>query len=232
MQLLTTYRPDDACSARRARTTRSGCTKSRVWIVDPLDGTREYCEPPRDDWAIHVALWQDGDLVAGAVAQPGMRRRSAPPTRPVVPPRTSGRPRIACQPHPAAGLRRGAGRADRRRAGADGIGRRQGHLGRARRHATSTSTPVASTSGTRAAPVVVARAAGLHTSRADGATSAYNQDDVWLPDLLVCRPESPTTSPRSSATTGPSTGRADRRAGGLSAAAGKLAASRSGPVRT
>ena len=47
-------------------------TRDRVWIVDPLDGTREYSEPPRDDWAVHVALWQDGDLVAGAVAQPGM----------------------------------------------------------------------------------------------------------------------------------------------------------------
>jgi len=30
----------------------------RVWIVDPLDGTREFGEPGRTDWAVHVALWE------------------------------------------------------------------------------------------------------------------------------------------------------------------------------
>ena len=46
--------------------------RDRVWIIDPLDGTREFSEPPRDDWAVHVALWEAGDLVAGAVAQPAL----------------------------------------------------------------------------------------------------------------------------------------------------------------
>ena len=121
------------CCPRRARTTRSGSPSSRVWIVDPLDGTREFSEPPRDDWAVHVALWQDGALVAGAVAQPGLdqtfshRRAARRAAAHVGPP---AHRRLA---HPPAGLRRGAGSGDRCRAGADGLGRRQGHLRGARR---------------------------------------------------------------------------------------------------
>ena len=40
-----------------------------------------------------------------------------------------------------------------------------------------------------AAPVAVARAAGLHASRLDGLALRYNRPDPYLPDLLVCRPE-------------------------------------------
>ena len=123
MQLLATYRPDDAVLSEEGKDDKVRLTRDRVWIVDPLDGTREYSEPPRDDWAVHVALWQDGDLVAGAVAQPGMATTFSTAEPPVVAPRTSGRPRIAVEPYPPAGVRRGAGRADRRRAGPDGLGR-------------------------------------------------------------------------------------------------------------
>ena len=54
----------------------------RVWIVDPLDGTREFGEPGRTDWAVHVALWErsgpsgPGDLTAGAVALPAQGKFS------------------------------------------------------------------------------------------------------------------------------------------------------------
>ena len=72
MRLLADYRPDDAVLSEEGKDDKARLASRRVWIVDPLDGTREFSEPPRDDWAIHVALWQDGDLVAGAVAQPGM----------------------------------------------------------------------------------------------------------------------------------------------------------------
>ena len=189
MRLLADYRPTTPCSARRARTTRSGSTSDRVWIVDPLDGTREYSEPPRDDWAIHVALWQDGDLVAGAVAQPGhgdhvQHRRAAD--------RAAAQRRPAAhrrQPHPPTGLRRGA-----RPAQIDAELVPMGSAGAKVISVARDVTDIYVHAGGQyewdsAAPVVVARAAGLHTSRADGAPLAYNQDDVWLPDLLVCRPE-------------------------------------------
>jgi len=87
MQLLATYRGDDGVLSEEGKDDKVRLTKSRVWIVDPLDGTREYSEPPRDDWAIHVALWQDGDLAAGAVAQPGMSTTFSTAAPPTVPPR-------------------------------------------------------------------------------------------------------------------------------------------------
>ena len=181
--------PATRSSARRARTTRPGSTVDRVWIVDPLDGTREYSEPPRDDWAVHVALWEDGHLVAGAVAQPGAghdvqhRRtaRGAAAHRDPAPDRG--------QPDPAAGLRRGARRADRRRAGADGLRRRQGDLRRARRdrrlrpRRRAVRVGLAPPRSSWPAPPACTPAA------LDGAPLVYNQDDVLLPDLLVCRPE-------------------------------------------
>ncbi len=78
MRLLAEHRPDDAVlSEEEQGPPRPGPARAadRVWIVDPLDGTREFSEPPRDDWAVHVALWErgaGGDLVAGAVALPAL----------------------------------------------------------------------------------------------------------------------------------------------------------------
>ena len=95
MRLLARYRPDDAVLSEEGKDDKVRLTSSRVWIIDPLDGTREFSEPPRDDWAVHVALWQDGDLVAGAVAQPGLGTTFNTGVPPVVPARTSTRPRIA-----------------------------------------------------------------------------------------------------------------------------------------
>ena len=95
MELLAEHRPDDAVLSEEGKDDKARLSASRVWIVDPLDGTREFSEPPRDDWAVHVALWEDGELVAGAVAQPGARETFHTGAPPVVPPRTSDRPRIA-----------------------------------------------------------------------------------------------------------------------------------------
>ena len=72
MALLAEHRPGDAVLSEEGKDDKARLQASRVWIVDPLDGTREFSEPPRDDWAVHVALWQDGTLVAGAVAQPAL----------------------------------------------------------------------------------------------------------------------------------------------------------------
>jgi 3'(2'), 5'-bisphosphate nucleotidase len=188
MHLIGTYRPDDAVLSEEGKDDKVRLGRQRVWIVDPLDGTREYSEPPRDDWAVHVALWQDGDLTAGAVAQPGMATTFSTAHPPVVPPRTSDKPRIAVsRTRPPAFVA----------ALADEIGAETIPMGSAGAKVISVARDVTDIyvhaggqyEWDSAAPVVVARAAGLHTSRADGAELKYNQEDVWLPDLLVCRPE-------------------------------------------
>src|SRR5689334_23408379 len=105
MQLLAEERPDDIVISEEGKDDRRRLDADRVWIIDPLDGTREFSEPPRDDWAVHVALWQraegagpgggdTGDLVAGAVAQPGLDTTFGTAEPPQVPPRTAERPRI------------------------------------------------------------------------------------------------------------------------------------------
>ncbi|WP_277869156.1 inositol monophosphatase family protein [Nocardioides houyundeii] len=76
--LLAEHRPDDAVLSEEAADDKSRLDAPRVWIIDPLDGTREFSEPPRDDWAVHVALWESGELTAGAVAQPALGRPSTP----------------------------------------------------------------------------------------------------------------------------------------------------------
>lgn len=188
MHLLTKYRPVDAVLSEEANDDKSRLQADRVWIIDPLDGTREYSEPPRDDWAIHVALWERGDLVAGAVAQPGMSTTFSTADPPHVPPRSSERPRIAVsRTRPPAFVA----------ALAEELGADLVPMGSAGAKVISVARDVTDAyvhaggqyEWDSAAPVVVARAAGLHTSRADGAPLAYNQDDVLLPDLLVCRSE-------------------------------------------
>ena len=188
MRLLAEHRPGDAVLSEEGKDDKARLTASRVWIVDPLDGTREYSEPPRDDWAVHVALWQDGDLVAGAVAQPGLDSTFSTGEPPTVPPSSSPRTRIAVsRTRPPAFVQALAEEID-----ADLV-----PMGSAGAKVISVVRDVTDAyvhaggqyEWDSAAPVVVARAAGLHTSRVDGAPLAYNQDDVLLPDLCVCRPE-------------------------------------------
>jgi 3'(2'), 5'-bisphosphate nucleotidase len=188
MQLLARYRPDDAVLSEEGKDDKARLSSDRVWIVDPLDGTREYSEPPRDDWAVHVALWHDGDLVAGAVAQPGVSATFSTADPPVVPARSSSRPRIAVsRTRPPEFVH----------ALAESIDAELVAMGSAGAKVISVVRDVTDIyvhaggqyEWDSAAPVAVARAAGLFTSRADGAPLAYNQEDVWLPDLLVCRPE-------------------------------------------
>jgi 3'(2'), 5'-bisphosphate nucleotidase len=186
--LLAEHRPGDAVLSEEGRDDKARLTAPRVWIVDPLDGTREFSEPPRDDWAVHVALWQDGDLVAGAVAQPGLGttfHTGAPPT---VPPRTAGRPRIAVsRTRPPAFVEALAAELDAELVPMGSAGAKV--ISVVRDVADAYVHAGGQYEWDSAAPVAVARAAGLHTSRADGSPLAYNQDDVLLPDLVVCRPE-------------------------------------------
>lgn len=188
IRLLAEHRPDDAVLSEEGADDSVRLSADRVWIVDPLDGTREFSEPPRDDWAVHVALWERGDLVAGAVGQPALGEMFSTGTPSVVAPRTAGRLRIAVsRSRPPEFVKVLAEQVD-----AELVP--MGSAGIKVMSVVQDICDVYVHAGGQyewdsAAPVAVARAASLHTSRADGATLAYNQPNPWLPDLLVCRPE-------------------------------------------
>ncbi len=188
MALLAEHRPADAVLSEEGKDDKRRLESERVWIVDPLDGTREFSEVPRDDWAVHVALWQSGDLTAGAVAQPVLGETFNTGHPPVVPPRTAPRPRIAVsRSRPPAFVHTLAEELDAELVAMGSAGVKVISVAR-------DITDAYVHSGGQyewdsAAPVAVARAAGLFTSRIDGSPLQYNQDDVYLPDLIVCRPE-------------------------------------------
>jgi 3'(2'), 5'-bisphosphate nucleotidase len=187
-ELLAEHRPDDWVLSEEGKDDKRRLTASRVWIVDPLDGTREFSEPPRDDWAVHVALWQDGELVAGAVAQPALHETFSTGQPPVVPPSSSERPRIAVsRTRPPAFV---AALAEELDADLVAMGSAGVKVISVVRDVTDAYVHAGGQyEWDNAAPVAVARAAGLFCSRIDGSPLRYNQDDVSLPDLVVCRPE-------------------------------------------
>ncbi len=187
-RLLAEHRPDDAVLSEEAADDKARLTARRVWIIDPLDGTREFSEPPREDWAVHVALWEDGGLAAGAVAQPALGETFDTGRPPVVPPRTSSRPRIAVsRTRPPAFVEALAAEIDAELVPMGSAGVKVMSVVR------DVTDAYVHAGGQyewdNAAPVAVARAAGLFCSRVDGTELRYNQDDVSLPDLIVCRPE-------------------------------------------
>lgn len=183
---LADERPDDAVLSEEAPDSSDRLSAGRVWIIDPLDGTREFSEG-RDDWAVHVALWASGELVAGAVALPG--RGTTLSTR------APGVPRAANRPPRIAVSRSRAPRTAE--AAAEALGAELVPMGSAGYKSAAVvlgDVDAYVHAGGQyewdsAAPVVVARAAGLHTSRLDGSPLKYNQPNPYLPDLLVCRPE-------------------------------------------
>lgn len=186
--LIADLRPNDAVLVEDAVDGGQRLTCDRVWIIDPLDGTREFGEPGRKDWAVHVALWSSGRLVAGAVALPatGGLFQAHPPASTVE--RRPGPMRIAASrtraPEVVHEIARelGAEVLLMGSAGAKAMAVVTGHAD-AYIHAGGQYE------WDSAAPVAVARAAGLHASRLDGSDLVYNQPDAWLPDLVVCRPE-------------------------------------------
>jgi 3'(2'), 5'-bisphosphate nucleotidase len=199
---LARHRPADAVLSEEGRDDPRRLAADRVWIVDPLDGTREFGEVGRTDWAVHVALWERGRLAAGAVALPArgevLSTADAPALRAGQPAPPDRSP--AAGSHPG-----GTGKALR--------------LVVSRTRAPDLLTRVASaldadlvplgSAGAKAAavvrgdvdaylhdggqyewdsaaPVAVARAAGLHACRLDGSELEYNQASPWLPDILIC----------------------------------------------
>ena len=187
MAELAQARPADAVLSEEGTDNPQRLEADRVWIVDPLDGTREFSELGRSDWAVHVALWEAGGLVAGAVALPAQGLTLATPNvaRPEPHP---GPPRIVVSrtrpPAIALGVREHL----------DGTLVEMGSAGAKVAAVIQGLADIYIHAGGQhewdsAAPVAVARAAGLHTSRIDGSPLQYNEPDPLLPDLLVCRPE-------------------------------------------
>jgi 3'(2'), 5'-bisphosphate nucleotidase len=240
---LADRRPGDVVLSEEGADNPARLDARRVWIVDPLDGTREFGEPGRTDWAVHVALWErsgasgPGDLTAGAVALPAQGKVLS----------TAAGERQQCSidaaittsmfhrgregaPEGGTGLAGGEGGASGRPGGDGGVpgrpGGEGGASGRIRIVVSRTRAPQfvrdisdlidaelvpLGSAGAKvaavvdgevdayvhgggfyewdtAAPVAVARAAGFHASRIDSSALAYNQADLLMPDILVCRP--------------------------------------------
>ncbi|MDG4768057.1 3'(2'),5'-bisphosphate nucleotidase CysQ [Solwaraspora sp. WMMD406] len=208
---LAHWRPADAVlseeddGARQAITDPEGAdagtgpsrlTADRVWIIDPLDGTREFSEQGRTDWAVHVALWsRNGStahkLVAGAVALPAQHRTISTEHPPPYPPMPT--------PGPSGGAIRMAASRSRPPAFvtalAEEIGAELVPMGSAGAKIAAVIAGDADAyvhaggqyEWDSAAPVAVATATGLHASRIDGSPLCYNEANPRLPDLVVCR---------------------------------------------
>lgn len=183
---LAEARPDDGLLSEESKDTDARLSKSRVWIIDPVDGTREYGEG-RTDWAVHVALAVDGLASVGAVALPGLELvfRSDRPG-PIAAARTPPR-MVVSRSRPA----------KEALAVAQSIGADLIPMGSAGAKAMAIVRGEAEiylhTGGQyewdSCAPVAVAAAYGLHVSRADGSALVYNRPDTYMPDLLICHPD-------------------------------------------
>ncbi|QEA17593.1 3'(2'),5'-bisphosphate nucleotidase CysQ [Novosphingobium ginsenosidimutans] len=187
---LREQRPDDALLSEEEKDNLDRLDASRVWIVDPVDGTREYGEA-REDWAVHVGLAVDGAPVLGAVALPGadggrglVLRTDAPVAVPAAPERLR---MVVSRTRPASEAV----------AVAEALGAELVPMGSAGAKTMSVILGQADIylhSGGQyewdsCAPAAVALAHGLHASRIDGSPLVYNQPDTYMPDLLICRKE-------------------------------------------
>jgi 3'(2'), 5'-bisphosphate nucleotidase len=185
---LSSARPDDVILSEEAADNRRRLQAERVWIIDPIDGTNEFAEHPRFDWAIHVALWERGALTAAAVSMPALDLVFSAYPAPIVPSFERERPILVTS------RSRNTYAAVRV---ANELGCDVGRLGSAGAKTMAVVMGEADIyvhdggmyQWDSAAPAAVAMAAGLHVSRIDGRPLVYNQESLWLPDLVVCRPE-------------------------------------------
>ena len=183
---ISEQRPQDGLLSEESKDTEERLGKSRVWIVDPVDGTREYGEA-RSDWAVHVALAIDGVPAIGAVALPGLGvvlRTDRPGTVPAAPERLR---MVVSRTRPAREATEVA-----ERLGAELVP--MGSAGAKAMAIVRGEADIYLHSGGQyewdsCAPAAVAAAHGLHISRMDGSPLVYNQADVYMPDLLICRKE-------------------------------------------
>lgn len=186
MEALAQHRPDDGVLSEETADTPTRLSKERVWIIDPLDGTREYGEG-RADWAVHVGLSVGGKAALGAVALPGLDLVLDSAAPPALPPMAPVPRLLVSRSRPA----REAVTV------AQVLGGELVPMGSAGAKAMAVVRGEAEIylhSGGQyewdnCAPVAVAAGAGLHVSRIDGSPLVYNNADTWLPDLLICRPQ-------------------------------------------
>lgn len=183
IEALKMNRPDDALLSEEEKDNSSRLAARRVWIVDPLDGTREYGEE-RTDWAVHIALAIDGEAVIGAVALPGLALTLCSETVTPPPPHVGKLRMLVSRTRPGAEAV----------AVAEALGAELLPMGSAGAKAMAVIRGEADIylhSGGQyewdsCAPVAVAKVAGLHVSRIDGSPLTYNHQDPYLPDLLIC----------------------------------------------
>ena len=188
MVALAAARPADAVLSEEGADDAARLDAERVWVIDPLDGTREFSEPGRTDWAVHVGLVIDERPVAGAVALPAMGLTLSTADPPRLPPARGEPPRLVVsrsrppQQADAVALALGADLVPLGSAGAKSMAVVRG-----------TADVYVHAGGQyewdSCAPAAVAKAAGCFVSRLDGSRLRYNQPDVYLPDLVICRPE-------------------------------------------
>jgi 3'(2'), 5'-bisphosphate nucleotidase len=183
---LQTLRPHDAVLSEEAADDAQRLERSRVWIIDPLDGTREYSEG-RSDWAIHVALSVDGVAQVGAVALPGLGVILDTAQPPPIPPAPEGLKILVSRSRPPEVASRAAEMLGAELVGMGSAGAKAMAVVRGEAHAYVHAG--GQYEWDSAAPVAVAQAAGFHVSRLDGSPMIYNQRDTYMPDLVVCRPE-------------------------------------------
>jgi 3'(2'), 5'-bisphosphate nucleotidase len=179
-------RPEDGLLSEEMKCDGSRLAQSRVWIIDPVDGTREYGEA-RTDWAVHVGLAVDGVATIGAVALPGLGLTLHTGNPPPLAPANSPLRMLVSRTRPAA-----EAVAVAEAMGAELVG--MGSAGAKAMAVVRGEADIYLHTGGQyewdsCAPAAVAQAAGLHVSRADGAPLRYNREDPYLPDLLICRPE-------------------------------------------
>jgi 3'(2'), 5'-bisphosphate nucleotidase len=206
MSLMARYRPDDAVLSEEGPSEgadKSRLTARRVWIIDPVDGTREFSMPGRTDWAVHIALWQrhgaaepvtfhtdgpDGGITDAVVGLPALGEVYRTDTITAPPPRTEGPIRIATsanRPPPVVWWLRD--RLDVRLVGIGSAGAKA--MAVVRGDVDAYIHAGGQWEWDSAAPAGVVSAAGLHASRVDGSPLIYNRRDPFLPDLLMCRTE-------------------------------------------
>lgn len=187
---LSSARPGDAVLSEESADSPARLEAGRVWIVDPLDGTREFAMGERADWAVHVALWEKGrGIAAAAVAQPALGVVYASDEPPPAPERRAER-----RPVILVSDSRPPDFAEEVAAAVGGTTASMGSAGAKAMAVLRGEADAYLHAGGQwewdsAAPVGVILAAGLHASRIDGSELLYNQPHPYLPDLLICRPD-------------------------------------------